>query len=251
MRRGADPARIFSIAFSRGPIPEYVAVSSDKGTVHVFTLDAKRTEAIPTTEETSGDTDASKHKNPVSALSFVSVSPLHFSLHVFVDGVMCQWSVPWLSSCANTVHSRVGTSVILDCWILLSNPWCLQRDNCNMTWHVLWFTEYTAGCSCFSVVNAVLAVCAVSVLLMVHGAIDVCLANNTSSQMPSALSHAPQPLLCYECLGCMLQLIPGQNAAMCHKMSFESCFKQSVSAAVFPSSTVLCIRAVICPVPAT
>ncbi|KAA6423311.1 MAG: WD repeat domain phosphoinositide-interacting 3-like [Trebouxia sp. A1-2] len=31
LRRGADPARIFSIAFSRGDIPEFVAVSSDKG----------------------------------------------------------------------------------------------------------------------------------------------------------------------------------------------------------------------------
>lgn len=76
LRRGADPARIFSVAFSRGPIPEYVAVSSDKGTVHVFTLDAKRTEAIPTTEETSSGTDANNHRNPVSAFSFVSVSLL-------------------------------------------------------------------------------------------------------------------------------------------------------------------------------
>lgn len=36
VRRGSDPAKIFSIAFSRGDMPEWLAVTSDKGTVHVF-----------------------------------------------------------------------------------------------------------------------------------------------------------------------------------------------------------------------
>lgn len=74
LRRGADPARIFSIAFSRGDIPQFVAVSSDKGTVHVFNLDPKRTAAIPSTDATSTQIDGNSPKNPVSALKFVSVS---------------------------------------------------------------------------------------------------------------------------------------------------------------------------------
>ncbi|DBA92074.1 TPA: hypothetical protein ACH3X1_015806 [Trebouxia sp. C0004] len=72
LRRGADPARIFSIAFSRGDIPEFVAVSSDKGTVHVFNLDPKRTAAIPSTDATSTQIDGNSPRNPVSALKFVS-----------------------------------------------------------------------------------------------------------------------------------------------------------------------------------
>lgn len=36
VRRGADPAKIYSIAFSTN---EMLAVASDKGTVHVFSLE--------------------------------------------------------------------------------------------------------------------------------------------------------------------------------------------------------------------
>jgi WD40 repeat protein len=38
VRRGTDPAKIYCIAFSRGENPDWLAVSSDKGTVHVFSL---------------------------------------------------------------------------------------------------------------------------------------------------------------------------------------------------------------------
>ena len=38
LRRGSDPAHIYSLAFSRGERPEWLAVSSDKGTVHAFSL---------------------------------------------------------------------------------------------------------------------------------------------------------------------------------------------------------------------
>lgn len=72
LRRGADPARIFSIAFSRGDPPDYLAVSSDKGTVHVFNLDAKRTAAIPSTDATSDHPDGSSPRNPVSTFKFMS-----------------------------------------------------------------------------------------------------------------------------------------------------------------------------------
>ena len=49
-------------------------MSSDKGTVHVFNLDPKRTAAIPSTDATSTQIDGNSPKNPVSALKFVSVS---------------------------------------------------------------------------------------------------------------------------------------------------------------------------------
>lgn len=38
LRRGADPACIFSLAFSKEVSPSFLAVSSDKKTVHVFTV---------------------------------------------------------------------------------------------------------------------------------------------------------------------------------------------------------------------
>jgi len=41
VRRGADPAKIYSIAFSTNDL---LAVTSDKGTVHVYTLDASEEE---------------------------------------------------------------------------------------------------------------------------------------------------------------------------------------------------------------
>ena len=110
LRRGADPARIFSIAFSRGDIPEFVAVSSDKGTVHVFNLDPKRTAAIPSTDATSTHADGSSPKNPVSALKFVSVSFLlnmSASFHRFQSQCMtrlCMLSPPRAFAHNMTVH---------------------------------------------------------------------------------------------------------------------------------------------------
>ncbi|KAK9846636.1 hypothetical protein WJX81_008098 [Elliptochloris bilobata] len=84
LRRGADPACIYSIAFSRGA--EWLAVSSDKGTVHVFSLDRGRAGA-PGGGAAAADAAAAAGggagagsggaadgglRNPVSAFSFVS-----------------------------------------------------------------------------------------------------------------------------------------------------------------------------------
>ena len=70
LRRGADPACIYSIAFSRGERPQWLALSSDKGTVHVFSLDPRQ----PAPEVRNGPSDAGAgQRNPVSPLSFVSV----------------------------------------------------------------------------------------------------------------------------------------------------------------------------------
>ena len=43
LRRGADTAQIFSLAFS--PEADFLALSSDKGTVHVYILDQARAAA--------------------------------------------------------------------------------------------------------------------------------------------------------------------------------------------------------------
>lgn len=45
LRRGADPATVTSLAFSREASPQWLALSSDKGTVHVFSLAAAAGEA--------------------------------------------------------------------------------------------------------------------------------------------------------------------------------------------------------------
>lgn len=75
LRRGADPACIYSIAFSRGA--QWLAVSSDKGTVHVFSLDRRRAstaavDAAAAAGGAPGAPDGGALRNPVSAFSFVS-----------------------------------------------------------------------------------------------------------------------------------------------------------------------------------
>ncbi|CAL8461731.1 g1262 [Coccomyxa elongata] len=69
LRRGADPACIYSIAFSKGDRPHWLALSSDKGTVHVFSLDQRQ----PSPEAgAAAINDAGSLRNPVSPFSFVS-----------------------------------------------------------------------------------------------------------------------------------------------------------------------------------
>lgn len=70
LRRGADRAEIYSIAFHNNS--QWLAVSSDKGTVHVFSL-ANRASV----EDKSGDDEK---KNPRSNLSFMKgLLPKYFS----------------------------------------------------------------------------------------------------------------------------------------------------------------------------
>lgn len=73
LRRGADPARIYSLAFSKGNQPDWLAVSSDKGTVHVFSLQPRSPPTDLSSLAARQDTDNTA-KNPVSPISFVSVS---------------------------------------------------------------------------------------------------------------------------------------------------------------------------------
>jgi WD repeat-containing protein 45 len=64
-RRGADRAEIYSLAFS--PNSKYVCCSSDKGTIHVFSLD----------RETQAEVD---NRNQKSSLSFMKgMLPSYFS----------------------------------------------------------------------------------------------------------------------------------------------------------------------------
>lgn len=73
LRRGSDPALIYSLALSKGC--EWLAVSSDKGTVHVFALnDALRKGAEEPARRingTSGDANGASQANPTSMLSVV------------------------------------------------------------------------------------------------------------------------------------------------------------------------------------
>lgn len=96
LRRGSDPAKIYSLAFSHGDMPNWVAVTSDKGTAHIFSLSGRRQQAGGSRDATTGGSNGggssssstqqqqgdSREKlsgsgrsyNPVSTLSFVSVS---------------------------------------------------------------------------------------------------------------------------------------------------------------------------------
>jgi hypothetical protein len=77
LRRGADQARIYSLAFSKDCA--WLAVSSDKGTVHVFALNAPGSAPTAVEEAASssgspGSSDGAakgKGQNPTSMLSFV------------------------------------------------------------------------------------------------------------------------------------------------------------------------------------
>eukprot|EP00884_Botryococcus_braunii_P006611 jgi/Botrbrau1/15951/Bobra.0260s0012.1 len=69
LRRGADPARIYSIAFSRGERPDWLAVSSDKGTIHVFALEQRQAPQGPCVD---GQGEQQPLRNPVSSLAFMS-----------------------------------------------------------------------------------------------------------------------------------------------------------------------------------
>jgi hypothetical protein len=53
LRRGADPAVVHSLAFSRGC--EWLAVSSDKSTVHVFALGGSVATGLPIGTSPSGE----------------------------------------------------------------------------------------------------------------------------------------------------------------------------------------------------
>ncbi len=91
LRRGSDPAAIYSLAFSRGDSPDWLAVTSDKGTAHVFSL-AGAAGRQPGGSGSSGSSGRGQQgggsgsggggdaagqpqagrSNPVSALSFLS-----------------------------------------------------------------------------------------------------------------------------------------------------------------------------------
>ncbi len=76
LRRGADRAEIYSISFSRNN--EWLAVSSDKGTVHVFKLDAAAGAAAAA--EAAATAGGEKKSNPTSSFSFFSsLLPKYFS----------------------------------------------------------------------------------------------------------------------------------------------------------------------------
>lgn len=71
VRRGADQADIYSLAFSERS--KWLACSSDKGTIHIFKMDASK---VAAKEEEKASKDIS---NPTSSLSFMSgVLPAYF-----------------------------------------------------------------------------------------------------------------------------------------------------------------------------
>jgi len=83
LRRGADRAEIYSIAFSHNA--PWLACSSDKGTVHIFSIaaDAKKDDKSkekPAKSSSSPDKEKESKKNPKSSLSFMAgILPGYFN----------------------------------------------------------------------------------------------------------------------------------------------------------------------------
>ncbi|CAA2971840.1 autophagy-related 18a, partial [Olea europaea subsp. europaea] len=77
VRRGADRAEIYSLAFS--PTAHWLAVSSDKGTIHVFSLKVNA-ENLGNARSSSPSDSNSAVTSPISSLSFIKgVLPKYFS----------------------------------------------------------------------------------------------------------------------------------------------------------------------------
>lgn len=96
VRRGSDTAKIYSIAFSSNDL---LAVSSDKGTVHVFSLE-KGEEAIKTEDDS---------KNTKSVFGFMKgVLPTYFASEwSFAQFKFCEDSKPQYTSCAFTSDNKL------------------------------------------------------------------------------------------------------------------------------------------------
>jgi len=84
LRRGADKAEIYSIAFNSNS--QWLACSSDKGTVHIFHLsrpsasEGEAAYAVPATTPGQAQAPAESKANPKSSLSFFSkILPTYFS----------------------------------------------------------------------------------------------------------------------------------------------------------------------------
>lgn len=80
VRRGADRAEIYSVAFS--PTSQWLAVSSDKGTVHVFNLKVN-----------SGNVGTERSSSPPSPSAVASSSSLSFIKGVLPKYFSSEWSV--------------------------------------------------------------------------------------------------------------------------------------------------------------
>lgn len=95
VRRGADPAKIYSIAFSTNDL---LAVSSDKGTVHVFSL--KATEDEKKKDESS---------NKTSMFGFMkSVLPTYFASEwSFAQFKFTEDSKTMFTTCAFTTENKL------------------------------------------------------------------------------------------------------------------------------------------------
>ncbi|XP_010545021.1 PREDICTED: autophagy-related protein 18a [Tarenaya hassleriana] len=78
VRRGADRAEIYSLAFSANA--QWLAVSSDKGTVHVFSLKVNSGSQVNDTSRTAVDAATHSPSSPSSSLSLLKgVLPKYFS----------------------------------------------------------------------------------------------------------------------------------------------------------------------------
>ncbi|XP_051141556.1 autophagy-related protein 18a-like isoform X2 [Andrographis paniculata] len=84
VRRGADRADIYSLAFS--PTSEWLAVSSDKGTIHVFSLKAK----VKVDPESGNESSNSPNPNSWSVTSIPKLSFIKGFLPKYFSS---EWSV--------------------------------------------------------------------------------------------------------------------------------------------------------------
>ena len=85
LRRGVDKAEIYSISFH--PASLWLALSSDKGTIHIFSLKNVAAHMSENEEKAAAELEHAKHSddtvkgsNPTSSLSFFkSILPKYFS----------------------------------------------------------------------------------------------------------------------------------------------------------------------------
>ncbi|KAJ1850014.1 Phosphatidylinositol 3,5-bisphosphate-binding protein [Coemansia sp. RSA 2708] len=131
LRRGVDRADIYSIAFS--PDSTRLCVSSDKGTVHIFNLEAKQSMGLQQQQQQASAVSAGKSGNRHSNLKFMKdLLPKYFS---------SEWSFAHFRV-ANEVRCICGfgserNSVIVLCADGTAQKYSFDsyRGNCVRDWY--------------------------------------------------------------------------------------------------------------------
>ena len=114
VRRGSDHAKMYSIAFSREETPEWLAVTSDKGTAHIFSLTGKKGNGnnSGTTTVAYHDHNNGQGEQVVDTESSLATSPSQTGAAAGSKGRLMMKSLSSLTVCVLTMMITLRTIFI-------------------------------------------------------------------------------------------------------------------------------------------